>query len=554
MKRLLFVICLFLTFGLYAQQIPFKTFKSEIFTDEFRKSEIALAEDDGQGGLLVVRSYEGGGLSFNRGYYIEKYDANLKLLKTKDYEMEYETSKKYSTILGIFNDGETLHIIELHFDIKIDAYVCTSHNINVSDFNAQKQELFKLTVPEMQQYGYLSLRELFFNTSYNIMMQSADSNGSFLYSAGRSELLSGKTELEAATNGNGLAIAVSADKNAFAIALDLSAKKSETLKLFLFDKQCRKITEQYFQPGLKDKKFHYQTLNVSRDGQSVYLLGKAYTAASKKKEEGGRYEFQVTAFNAQGQQTKNFGTDEHFVNSLKMFLFEDKMMCMGFYSDEKENRYKGICYFDMDPIALSVNKATYSPFPSQFLIDKYGEEKQKELKFLTFRSFLRTKNGDIIFNAEEYYQQTNHNASVISSNIEKTYFCYDDIVCARLNEQGELLWARNINKRQAVGGSDSVYLSYASMVKDDDTYFFINAAEKVRKISNDRIEFKGARKNKSNLNIIRINKNGVFDYQEVLDNEANEVPFMISLGFSSNGAEYFLGRKGKNKQLLKITL
>lgn len=241
-----------------------------------------------------------------------------------------------------------------------------------------------------------------------------------------------------------------------------------------------------------------------------------------------------------------------------MFLFDDKLACIGFYSDEKENRYKGICYFDMNPVSLGVNKSTYSPFTTQFLIDKYGKEKQKELKFLTFRNFLLTKNHDIIFNAEEYYTQTSYNGGSAMGGggmSSSTSYNYDDIVCARLNAQGELIWARNINKKQGSGrNSVLAYLSYSSMEKDEDTYFFINAAEKIRKISNDRIEFKGASKSQSNLNIIRIDKNGVFDYKEVLDNEENEVPFMVSAGAASNNAEYFLGRKGKNKQLLKITL
>lgn len=556
MKKWYFLLCLLYALIGHTQQIPFKVLKSEIFTDEFRRSDIALAEDDGHGGLFVVRSYDGGGFSFNRGYYIEKYDSDLKLLKTKDYDMTYDTSKKYSTVLGMFNDGETLHIVELHFDIKIDAYVCTAHNIDINDFESQKQELFKLTVPEMKQYGYLILRELFFDRSYNIM-QSNHPSGSFIYAKGPSDLFTWKTAMEQSNNGNGISIAVNADKSAFAIALDLSSKKSETLKIFLFDKKCRTISQQYFQPGLKDKKFVYQSLTVAQDGKTAYLLGKAYTKASKDKTEGGKYEYQLTAFNAEGQQTQNFGTDDHFVNSLKMLFLGDRMACIGFYSDESENRYKGISFFDLDPLSLTVRNATYSPFPAQFLIDKYGEEKLKELKFLTFRSFQQTKTGDVIFNAEEFYTTTSQNSAGpvgMGSTSSQTSYHYDDIVCARLNANGALIWARNVNKRQATTGSDSDYLSYSSMVNDDNTYFFINAAEKVRKISNDRIEFKGARKSKSNLNLIQINKEGVFDYQEVLDNEANEVPFMVGRGVQNGTAEYFLGRKGKNKQLLKITL
>jgi hypothetical protein len=117
-----------------------------------------------------------------------------------------------------------------------------------------------------------------------------------------------------------------------------------------------------------------------------------------------------------------------------------------------------------------------------------------------------------------------------------------------------MLWARNINKRQSTTDDDTSYLSYTSTVRNDKTYFFINARDKIKKLKNDRIEFGQIRKNKSNLNVIEVNAAGDFDYQEILDDEQNEVPFMVSKGAIIDNAVYFLGRKGKDKQLLKITL
>ena len=75
-----------------------------------------------------------------------------------------------------------------------------------------------------------------------------------------------------------------------------------------------------------------------------------------------------------------------------------------------------------------------------------------------------------------------------------------------------------------------------------------------KEISNNRIEFTDIRKNKSNLNLIRIKENGDFDYQEILDDKQNQVPFMVSKGIIIDSSIYFLGRKGREKQLLKITL
>jgi len=126
----------------------------------------------------------------------------------------------------------------------------------------------------------------------------------------------------------------------------------------------------------------------------------------------------------------------------------------------------------------------------------------------------------------------------------RTTYYYNDIVSAKLNRDGNLIWARNINKRQSTSGDDS-YISYTSTIKGDDTFFFINTGEKVKKLSNDRIQFGQTSAKRSNLNIIRIKPNGDFDYQEILDDKDSEVPFMVSDGAVSNNSTYFIGRKGK---------
>ena len=73
-------------------------------------------------------------------------------------------------------------------------------------------------------------------------------------------------------------------------------------------------------------------------------------------------------------------------------------------------------------------------------------------------------------------------------------------------------------------------------------------------MSNDRIQFGQTSTKRSNLNIIRIKPNGDFDYKEVLDDKDSEVPFMVSDGALTKDAVFFIGRKGKKKQLLRVSL
>jgi hypothetical protein len=207
----------------------------------------------------------------------------------------------------------------------------------------------------------------------------------------------------------------------------------------------------------------------------------------------------------------------------------------------------------LDPVTLEIKKSKFNPFTEQFMIDKYGKDKDKELKNLSFRKILITSSNEIVFNAEEFYITTHYVSNGNGGGTTQTIYHYDDIVSAKIGPSGDIVWARNINKRQATSG-DSSYISYTSTVKGDDTYFFINTGEKVKKLSNDRIQFGQTSTKRSNLNIIRIKPNGDFDYQEILDDKDSEVPFMVSDGALTKESVFFIGRKGKKKQLLRVSL
>ena len=89
--------------------------------------------------------------------------------------------------------------------------------------------------------------------------------------------------------------------------------------------------------------------------------------------------------------TQVFDTEEHFSGSLKTIVFDDRVSCVGFYSDRNDSRYKGLCYFEMNPKTLAINKSKFNPFTEQFMIDKYGKEKGHTNARLIFRDIFMLK-------------------------------------------------------------------------------------------------------------------------------------------------------------------
>src|SRR5690606_15811128 len=100
--------------------------------------------------------------------------------------------------------------------------------------------------------------------------------------------------------------------------------------------------EHTFNRDIKDRKFKYENIDVSKDGNTLYLLGKVYTTEKKKKKEGGKYQYELTRIDKSGAKTQVFDTQEHFSGSLKAIVFDDRVVCIGFYSDRKDHRYKGL--------------------------------------------------------------------------------------------------------------------------------------------------------------------------------------------------------------------
>jgi hypothetical protein len=516
MKKIIAIVTIALSsFFVSAQEIKHTIKKSEVFKDEYKNSNIILVEEDGSGGVFIVRSYFGGAFSSGFGYYFERYDSNLKLVKEYEYELKRSDAIKQSSVLGIFKNGNEVSLIDFVYDKSAGAYICSALSSSIDNFNFKSKELFRIEAEMIKQFSFFS------NSGFD--------------------------------NDSGASMIVNEDKTAFAVTVDIKDKKSETHKLYLFDSKFTKKIEHLFKRNIADKKFKYENIDVSKDGNTLYLLGKVFTDEKKKKKEGGKYQFELTRITKDSEKTQVFDTDERYSRSLKTIIFQDRLTCVGLYSDKSDNKYKGISYFELDPTTLEIRKSKFNPFTEQFMIDKYGKDKDKELKNLSFRKILITNSNDIIFNAEEFYVTTTTVMQPGGGMYTRTIYHYDDIVSAKINPAGEIVWARNINKRQATSGTDA-YISYTSTIKGNDTYFFINAGEKVKKLSNDRIQFGQTSTKKSNLNVIKVSPSGDFDYQEILDDKDNEVPFKVSDGAITGESVIFIGQKGKKKQLLKITL
>src|SRR5690606_6443932 len=116
--------------------------------------------------------------------------------------------------------------------------------------------------------------------------------------------------------------------------------------------------------------------------------------------------------------------------------------------------------FNLDLKSLATSSESFQPFSEKFMIEKYGKVKEKLKSSLSYRNTFMLENGDVIINSEEFWMDG-------SGDYVNANRIYKDIISCRISGNGELVWAKNINKKQNAWSLDNIpFLSYASTTKN----------------------------------------------------------------------------------------
>ena len=523
MRKITLLLLLLITFNNYAQDVSIK--KSEIFKDSKKNSSLEYSLEDENGGLITIRAFYGGMLQKLKGYYIQHFDSNLKLLK----EVEYEVDK--NELKNAFIKDNKLHLIEYNIDKKADKISFNAVSANLKDLNFSSKEILSLSEDEQQRY-------------FGVMIFPI--------------LISNFSQYD---NSHAGEVVMSSNNSYFVINFDINNKDKETHKIFVFNKNFEKVYEQLIEKNIKDKYFDYQSIDIDDNDGTVYFLGKSFENESRKSKKKGEvnYHFELYKVNANGQTNTSFKNADKFISSLELIKSDNRVVCVGFYGKKDENKINGVSLFNLNPETLKMESEKFTPFSEEFLTDKYGNKenrkkrKQKKgIKNIDFKSVFMLDNGDVIVNAEEFYITTHTSMSANGGMSTRTIYHFDDIMSLKLDKEGNIKWARNINKRQ----TGFVNSSYTSLPIDGDSYFFINCSDRIKKLSADRISFKQTKAKKSNLYLIKINKNGEFDFKKIIDDKESKVYYKVNNGNVNldNQTVILIGKRKKKSRVLKLEI
>ena len=498
-----------------SQFMPIEYTFGEKYNDRYKYSNLMAIDDDGNGGYILVRSYYTGLILKPKGFYIEKY--------TKDLELVEEFNYKYrgsDFIEGYVANGQ-LYLLFLEYNIDRASYDYVVHRSPVSNFAFTTEKLLSIPSEPVKQ----PLDRNYYNRNFK--------------------------------NGFTTTALFNEDKSAFILSVHYRKGKLNQHRIYLYNATLNKMLDQDLTAEVEDKNYAFENIAISKDKKSAYIIAKAYFKKKRFKALERKFQYEVIKITQDGYKTQNFDSPDKYSEALKPILRNGELICVGFYADRKDNRYNGLGYFRLDPVTLDIKLKKYNAFTSEFMNDKFGRDDTDPIKNLIFKNVTFTEDNSVLFNAEEYFVTSSVQANSSGTRLRVERFHHNDIVSAKLDYNGNLVWARNINKSEVTQG-DGAYASYSSCTKDGNTYFFIcTAAENPQLLNDERLIFKQGLSRNRNVFVIQLSSDGKLKYEKVIDAKEARLPFMVSKPLMVNSSAdhmLFYAKRGTKKQLVNVAI
>jgi hypothetical protein len=513
-KQILLIGLLSMGLLLGAQEFPIDHSFGEKYNDRYKYSNLLTIEDDGKGGSILVRAYYSGLILKPKGYVIEHYDENMQLISEYNYKL-----KDTDFVNGYFRNGQ-LYLLFLDYNLEAGMYEYWVHRSPIEPFSFTSEKLLSFASAPVSQ----PLDKNYYNRNFG--------------------------------SGFSTTVLFPEDKSSFVISTHYKRGKDNRHEIYLFGANLKQAMYQDFSSEVEEKNYAFERVEVSADLSQVFIIGKAYFKKRRFTALERKFQYELIKLSDSGIDTLSFDSPGKYSESLTPVYNQGDLVCVGFYADRKDNRYNGLAYFRVDPNAMTVKTTRYNPFSEQFMFDKFGKDYDKEVKNLVFKNVVVTPQNHILFNAEEYFVTQSVQANSSGGRVRVERFHHNDIVSAKIDAEGHMVWARNINKSEVTQG-DGAYASYSALTREGKTYFFIStAAENPQLLNNERIIFKQGLSRNRNVFVIQLDEKGKMSYQKIIDSKDARLPLMVSrpLIDQSQGKVLFYAKRGTKKQMVNVAL
>lgn len=196
----------------------------------------------------------------------------------------------------------------------------------------------------------------------------------------------------------------------------------------------------------------------------------------------------------------------------------------GIYGRQDEPGVEGVFYQRVNVDSSKVLSEGFKPFDKDFITLGWTEREKKrarkreergkgepQLYNYQMKEAIILADGSIVGTMEQFYVQSRTFSDARSGQTNTTYYYYyNDIICYKIDTNGEFLWIDKIRKFQVSTNDGGPYSSYSAFVNDEKLFFVFNdTAENYDSEGNflnpERLEMANYSKRKNIVTLVSLN-------------------------------------------------
>ncbi|MCB0619476.1 MAG: hypothetical protein KDC43_13530 [Saprospiraceae bacterium] len=399
----------------------------------------------GKNQVYALREKRETAFASNSKVYLEQYDAELKLERSREIDLKYNGKERD---------------LEEFMMLGRELYLLTS-------FNNQAHKKNYLFVQPIDRKRLAPSRDL---------QMIAETEASNRYAEGTFDFH------------------ISRDSSKLLIYNQLPYKRKdpERFALRVFDDRFQPLWSRDLSLPYSDEMFSVEEYRVDNAG-NVYLLGVLYEDLSQQRRRGKpTYQYIVLAYTGGGAEVQEYriDLDDKFITDLTFRVADGgDLVCSGFYSERGTYSIKGTYFFRLNPQTREVYNKSLRQFDFDFItedLSEKGKEKamqaeledidrrKPELYDYDLRELVLRSDGGALMVAEQYYIYERTYYHFDGTWRTTYYYNYNDIIIVNIRPNGEIEWASRIPKRQLTIDDGGYFSSYAMAIVRDRIFFVYN--------------------------------------------------------------------------------
>jgi hypothetical protein len=313
-----------------------------------------------------------------------------------------------------------------------------------------------------------------------------------------------------------------------------SEKREQEFAMTVFDSDFNEVWAKDARLPYGRKNFSVDEYQVDKNG-NVFLLGVVYTEGSNRMERKGKptYQYDLIAYMRDSTldiQEYKIMLKDKFITELTFRVADDgDLVFSGFYSEKDAKGMKGTCFFKINPKTKDMTSVSTREFGFDFVTQNLSERskeraktavandnKEKEPELFSYnldKLILRSDGGAILiaeqyfieersnnfnnfgspygmggmspysyyspyyssfYNPYSFYSPYGYNSYRRNNGRNDLYYHYNDIIVVNIRPDGEIDWAARIPKRQLSSNDGGLFSSYAMSIVADKLYFTYN--------------------------------------------------------------------------------